>query len=61
MIKIYFNDFSTITNRHTGSLQYSVYRLFSFTGYIVNKTCFSLEPNTVNMLMCLPRWLSEDI
>jgi len=36
-------------------------RLFSSAGYIVNKTRSSLEPNTVNMLVCLRSWLSDDI
>jgi len=36
-------------------------RLFSSSGYIVNKTCSSLEPNTVNMLVSLRSWLSDDI
>lgn len=36
-------------------------RLFSSAGYIVNKTRSSLEPNTVNMLVCLRSWLSDDV
>ena len=36
-------------------------RLFSSAGYIVNKTRSSLEPNTVNMLVCLRSWLSDNI
>ena len=35
--------------------------LFSSAGYIVNKTRSSLEPNTVNMLVCLRSWLTDDI
>lgn len=35
-------------------------RLFSSAGYIVNKTRSSLEPDTVNMLVCLRSWLSDD-
>jgi len=31
-------------------------RLFSSAGYIVNKTRSSLDPNTVNMLVCLRDW-----
>ena len=36
-------------------------RLFSSAGYIVNKTRSSLEPNTVNMLVYLRSWLSDNI
>jgi len=36
-------------------------QLFSSTGYIVNKTRSSLEPNSVNMLVCLQCWLFDDI
>ena len=36
-------------------------RSFSSAGYIVNKTRSSLEPNTVNMLVCLRSWLSDNI
>jgi len=35
-------------------------RLFSSAGYIVNKTRSSLEPNTVNTLVCLRSWLKDD-
>jgi len=35
--------------------------LFSSAGYIVNKTRSSLEPNTVNTLVCLRSWLKDDI
>jgi len=31
-------------------------RYFSSAGYIVNKTQSSLDPNIVNMLMCLCDW-----
>jgi len=31
-------------------------RLFSSAGYIFNKTCSSLEANTVSMLVCLCSW-----
>jgi len=37
-------------------------QLFSSAGNIVNKTCSSLERNTiVNMLVCFRSWLSIDI
>jgi len=36
-------------------------RLFSSSGYIVNKTRLSLEANTVDMVVCLRSWLSVDI
>ena len=36
-------------------------RLFSSAARIVNKTRSSLEPNTVNMLVCLRSWLSDNI
>jgi hypothetical protein len=32
-------------------------RLFSSAGYIVNKKRCSLEPHTVNMLVCLQDWM----
>ena len=36
-------------------------RLFSCVGYIGNKMRSSLEPNTVDMLVYLHSWLSNDI
>jgi len=36
-------------------------QLFNSAGNIVNKMLSSLEANTVNILMCLPSWLSVDI
>ena len=36
-------------------------RLNSSAVYVVNNTCSSLEPNTVDLLMCLHRWLSNYI
>ena len=33
----------------------------SSAGYIVNKTRSSLEPNTVNTLVCLRSWLKDDV
>lgn len=34
---------------------------FSYTGYVVDKTRSSIEPNAVNMLMCLGSWLSDKV
>ena len=34
--------------------------LFCSGGYIVNKTLSSLEPSTVNMLLSVRSWLSDD-
>ena len=36
-------------------------RLFSSSGYIVNKTRLSIEPNNVNTLVCLRCWLKNVI
>jgi len=42
-------------------------RLFSSVDYVVKKMHssldpnYSLEPNTVNMIVCLRNWLSDDI
>jgi len=36
-------------------------QLFSSAGYIVNKTRSSFDATTVNMLVCLRRWLSDNI
>jgi len=44
--------FLPITNEYTGSLQFRINDYLALS-CIVNKTGWSLEPNTVNMLMCL--------
>jgi len=36
-------------------------RYFGSAGYTVNKTRSSLDPNIVNMLMCLQDWCHTDI
>jgi len=45
-------DFSPITNKRTGSLQFRV----NYLSLLV-----TFEPNTVNMLVYLRSWLSDDI
>jgi len=50
------SEFSPISNKCTGSLQFS-----GSTGNSFNKTQWSLDANTVNILVCLRSWLSIDI
>jgi len=37
-------------------LTYLLYLMFNSAGYVVNKTCSSLDPHTVNMLVCPRDW-----
>jgi len=57
-----FQIFHTVpTKKRIGSLQFRVNDSLVHVDSIVKKTRSSLEPHTLNMVVCLRSWLSYDI